>query len=107
MEALRFTLTDKKTPDAKGIATACLPIIERLLAERDIDALLDGVGASGEFFKLASGKWCVPLWTALEVTDKSIGTYGAHEHNDIVGSGDTFTEALRNAVQNAKEQGNE
>ena len=43
MEALRFTLTDKKTPDAKGIATACLPIIERLLAERDIDALLDSV----------------------------------------------------------------
>ena len=77
-------------------ATACLPFIDRLLAAHDLDALLDSVGASGEFFKLASGKW-----TAIV----RIRRNQYEGFAEWAGTGRARMDALRDAVAQAKEAG--
>lgn len=79
------------------LARACLPIIERLLAERDLDRLLDSVGAVKSVYSVFQES-IVDYRSEVYVLEGDKYTI----YEGIAGS---HSDALRDAVAKAKAKG--
>lgn len=94
-------------------ATACLPIINRLLAERDLDALLDSVGGELDFIHDGKKGPASPHWyedppaerrfrSRIIIRREQAGQAG-YWITEYRGTGPTRTAAVQAAVKAAKE----
>ena len=101
-EAMGLTFGPGDVSPGPNEIAACLPIIERLLAERDIDALLDGVGGGAEIDAIGptgDPKDPVGCWIKWPGgTDE----FGTTEFEFQHGTGPKRMDALRDAVAAAK-----
>ena len=98
-------LLDTTRPQRAMIAEeACLPIIERLLAANDLDALLDSVHPDAVTRSMyVDGDHCEADIGVPKYRDAG----GPHTYRVFRGTGPKRMDALRDAVAKAKEAGNE
>ena len=90
-EDIAYDIADKELPD---IVEDVMPIIDRLLAERDIDAMLDAVHPQARLNYLGYADFDL-CWNAYLWTPDFVAT---------TGTGPTRTAAIADACRKAREE---